>query len=212
MAVISVDSGNLAWLGTECERLAGTVVSTAPTVSGGFGATSAGVQTLHCDVDGAARRIASRLRSTGDTVSSAGRDFAVTGDEHEDDVYIDLDEDERRLMVLALNEYSGLAKHGSDLLPPIVGTSNVSDFFTYFMRLRDTIDIGGPLTDLEWARALFLCEASFGSQLVGTGSEWEIGQSGDKQILALRSLQGKVSQHRRALATAARERHLSSTD
>jgi len=31
-------------------------------------------------------------------------------------IYIDLDEDERRLLVLALNEYGGLAKYGCELL------------------------------------------------------------------------------------------------
>src|SRR3954449_13435765 len=108
------------------------------------------------------------------------------------DIYIDLDQVERRLMVLALNEYSGLAKYGCELLPPVVGTLNAEDWFTYYMRLLDTIKIEGPLTDLDWARALFLTEASFGSQLVGTGWEWEIGQSGAKDVLVLRSLQEKV--------------------
>jgi hypothetical protein len=119
-------------------------------------------------------------------------------DEHDEDVYIDLDKDERRLMVLALNEYSGLARRGSELLPPVVGTLNAEDWFTYYMRLLDTIKIEGPLTDLDWARALFLTEASFGSQLVGTGWEWEIGQSGAKDVLVLRSLQEKVSTDERS--------------
>ena len=42
-------------------------------------------------------------------------------------IYKDLDKDERRLMVLALTEYSGLAKRGAELLPPVVGLSNTSD-------------------------------------------------------------------------------------
>jgi hypothetical protein len=66
------------------------------------------------------------------------------------------------------------------------------------MRLLDTIKIEGPLTDLGWARALFLTEASFGSQLVVTGWEWEIGQSGAKDVLVLRSLQQKVSTDERS--------------
>lgn len=79
-----------------------------------------------------------------------------------------------------------------------MGLSNTSDWFTYYMRLRDTIEFGRPLTDLDWARALFLTEASFGSQLVGTGWEWEIGQSGDKDVLVLRSLQDKISTDERS--------------
>ncbi len=112
--------------------------------------------------------------------------------EDESDVYINLSNDERRLMVLALNEYSGLAHEGSQLLPPTVGVSKAGDWSTYYIRLLDTIEIEGPLPDLDWARALFLTEASFGSELVGTGWEWEIGQSGGKHVLALRSLQDKI--------------------
>jgi hypothetical protein len=111
---------------------------------------------------------------------------------NEDDIYIDLDKDERGLMVLALNEYGGLAKYGCELLPPVVGTLNAEDWFTYYIRLLETIKIEGPLSDLDWARALFLTEASFGSELVGTGWEWEIGQSSDEDVLVLRSLQSKV--------------------
>jgi hypothetical protein len=110
-----------------------------------------------------------------------------------DEIYIDLDQAERRMMVLALNEYSGLAKKGSELLPPVVGRSNDKDWSRYYIRLLNTIEIAEPLTDLNWARALFLTEASFGSELVGAGSEWDIGQSGDDtNIPALRSLQDKI--------------------
>lgn len=117
---------------------------------------------------------------------------------NESAVFIDLDTVERQLMVLALNEYSGLAKNGSELLPPVVGTHDADSFFTYYIRLLETIEIAGPLTDLDWARALFLTEASFGSELVGTGCEWEIGQSGDTDVMALRSLQDKIGTDERS--------------
>jgi hypothetical protein len=84
VGVISVDSASLAWLSAECERLAGRVVSAAPAVSGGFGATSKAVRRLHREVDEAAGRIASRLRSTGKTVSSAADGFAATEAINED--------------------------------------------------------------------------------------------------------------------------------
>lgn len=87
MGVISVEAASLAWLDTECERLAGTVMSAAPAVSGGFGATSAAVRALDSDVDDAARRIAGRLQSTGETTSNAGREFAVTEAFNEDLLY-----------------------------------------------------------------------------------------------------------------------------
>ena len=110
----------------------------------------------------------------------------------DDRINIDLDPVERQMMVLALNEYSGLAKQGSELLPPAVDKHDADSFGTYYIRLLETIRMAGPLTDLDWARALFLTEASFGSELVGTGWEWEIGQSGDTDIVALRSLQDKI--------------------
>ncbi len=87
MGVISVDSTGLTWLGGECHRLAETVVSASPTVSGGFRATSAAVQALHNEVDRAAQRIADRLRSTGEKVSGAGRAFAAAEAANEDLLY-----------------------------------------------------------------------------------------------------------------------------
>jgi hypothetical protein len=112
--------------------------------------------------------------------------------------HIELEPVERRLMVLALNEYSGLAHKGSELLPPVVGRSNARDWSTYYLDLLETIKIAGALTDLDWARALFLTEASFGSQLVGAGWEWDIGQDGVRDLMVLRSLQSKVGTDERS--------------
>jgi uncharacterized Ntn-hydrolase superfamily protein len=84
VGVISADSSSLAWLGSECDRLAGTVVSAAPAVSGGFRATSAAVQAVHSEVEWAAQRIADRLRSTGEKMSGAGRAFAAAEATNED--------------------------------------------------------------------------------------------------------------------------------
>jgi len=87
VGVISVDSLSLAWLGAESERLAGRVVSAAPAVSGGFGATSAAVEALHHVVDNAARRIAGRLQLTGGKVSNVSRGFAATEAINKDLIY-----------------------------------------------------------------------------------------------------------------------------
>ncbi len=84
VGVISVESTSLACLGAECDRLAGSVIPAASAVKGGFVATSAAVRALHSEVDGAARRIASRLRTTGETVSDVGRHFASTEATNED--------------------------------------------------------------------------------------------------------------------------------
>jgi hypothetical protein len=108
-------------------------------------------------------------------------------------VSIDLADHERTMMVLGLNEYFGLAQQGPELLSPVVGQSTADGFLTYQMHLLEAIKMAEPLTDLDWARALFLTEASFGSELVGAGFEWDIGQSGDDtNIPALRSLQRKI--------------------
>jgi hypothetical protein len=85
--MIRVDDASLGSLGAECERLAGTVVSGAPAVSGGFSATSAAVLALHSDVGDAARRIAGRLRSTGGLVSSAAHRFAASEATNDDLLY-----------------------------------------------------------------------------------------------------------------------------
>jgi len=41
-------------------------------------------------------------------------------------VAIDLTDEERKLMVLDLNQYGGLARHAYQLLCPVLGQSNVS--------------------------------------------------------------------------------------
>ena len=84
MAVISVEAASLGWLDTECERVAATVVAPAPAVSAGLGATTAAVRALHSDVSGAGRRIADRLRSTGERISNVGGRFGATEAANED--------------------------------------------------------------------------------------------------------------------------------
>jgi hypothetical protein len=85
--MISVDDASLGSLGADCERLADTVVSEAPAVSGGFSATAATVRSLHSDVGEAARRIAGRLLSTGGLASSAAHGFAGAEATNEDLLY-----------------------------------------------------------------------------------------------------------------------------
>jgi hypothetical protein len=54
------------------------------------------------------------------------------------------------------------------------------------------------LSDLDWARALFLTDISFGSTLVGSGLRF--GRGADEYWFEiLRSLQGKVSTYPRSL-------------
>ena len=108
-------------------------------------------------------------------------------------VRIDLTEDERRLMLYGLNEYSGLAQCGKPLLAPIFGASNIGEFDALVYRLRAAIENEEPLSDLDWAHALLLTEISWGSDLLGAGPEFEIGNIDDEKALPLlRSLQYKI--------------------
>jgi hypothetical protein len=111
-------------------------------------------------------------------------------------VAIDLTDEERELMVLALNEYAGTAQQTYQLLCPVLGQSNKHEWYQLTTRLKKAIDTKEPLSDLDWARALFLTDISFGSTLVGSGLRF--GRSADEYWFPiLRSLQEKVSSRER---------------
>ncbi len=113
-------------------------------------------------------------------------------------VPIDLTDEERELMVLALNEYGGPAKHAYQLLCSVVGQSTKSEWTHLRHQLMEAIENKEPLSDLDWARALFLTEVSFASDLAGAGLDLERGAD-ERRLGVLRSLQYKVSSHARFL-------------
>jgi hypothetical protein len=111
-------------------------------------------------------------------------------------VAMDLTDEERKLMVLALNEFGGTAQHTYQLLCPVLGQSNLDGWAHLVNRLISAIENKEPLSDLDWARALFLTDVSFGSTLVGSGLRF--GRSADEHwFRVLRSLQEKVSSRAR---------------
>ena len=113
-------------------------------------------------------------------------------------VPIELTDEERKLMVLALNEYGGTAQHTYKLLCPVLGQSNLDEWARLVNRLIEAIRNKEPLSDLDWARALYLTDISFGSTLVGSGLRF--GPAADEYWFEiLRSLQGKVSTYPRFL-------------
>lgn len=117
-------------------------------------------------------------------------------DKH-DRTTIDLDEAERKLMVLAINEYAGSAQCAIELLPPLVGTLTREDWWAYIMPLMDAVEKKQPLSDLDWARALLLTEFGFGSDMVANARRF--GPARDEYwVLILRSLQDKISTDKRA--------------
>jgi hypothetical protein len=111
---------------------------------------------------------------------------------------IELTDEERRFMVLALNEYGGSAKHAYMLLGPVFGQSSKDEWVRLVNRLLKALENSERLSDLDWARALFLTEISFGSDLVGCGLDFERGAD-ERRLRLLRSLQYKVSSRDRFL-------------
>lgn len=113
-------------------------------------------------------------------------------------IAIDLTEEERKLMSLALNEYGGLAKRAKPLLIPVLGLSTEDEWYQLLKRLELAIDNNEPLSDFDWARALFLTEISFASDLVGAGLHF--GPAADEYwFRVLRSIQQKISTYPRFL-------------
>ena len=106
-------------------------------------------------------------------------------------VYVELTEDERRLLVLALNEYLGPAL-GAPLLTPLVGLAAETEFIPLVTRLMTAIEQREALSDLDWARALVLTEISWGSSLLGAGIEFASSMRDEKAAPLMRSLQYKL--------------------
>jgi hypothetical protein len=117
---------------------------------------------------------------------------------HPELVTIELTDEEHKLMILALNEYGGAAQHTYRLLCPVLGQSNLDQWAYLVNRLKEAVRNKEPLSDLDWARALFLTEICFGSDLVGAGLDF--GRSKDEYWFGVpRSLQYKISSHTRSL-------------
>ncbi len=113
-------------------------------------------------------------------------------------VAIELTDEEREFLVLALNEYGGPAKQAYRLLCAVLGQSNKDEWVQLINRLMEAVESNEPLANLDWARALFLTEISFGSDLVGCGLDFERGADGCR-LETLRSLQYKLSSRARFL-------------
>lgn len=112
-------------------------------------------------------------------------------------IAIDLDEAERELVEIAINEYGLSAQGAVELLPPLIGKLNREEWWAYIVWLKGSIKRRRALSDLDWARALLLTEFAFGSDMVANARRF--GPAADEYwVLVLRSLQGKVSTEERA--------------
>ena len=84
------------------------------------------------------------------------------------------------------------------LLGRVLGQSDQHEWYRLINRLESAIENKEPLSDLGWARAVFLTDISFGSTLVGSGLRF--GRGADEYWFEiLRSLQEKVSSRERFL-------------
>ena len=108
-------------------------------------------------------------------------------------VAIDLDDDERELMVQAMNEYFKSAKGGIPFLALLFRVSGVEEFHALVWRLLESVDNKEPLSPFDWTRALLLTEIAWASDLVGSGIEFAKVRSDAEVMPLLRLIQYQVS-------------------
>jgi hypothetical protein len=137
-----------------------------------------------------------RARSTllYDNVKVAEESSGLTPMTESELVAIDLTDDERSLMLQGLNEYGGPVDRDVPLLlTPLLGLSTVDEFWTLRSRLMEGIRATELLSDLDWARALFLTEISWASDVIGAGIDFGTTARDEAAAPLLRSIQRKVS-------------------
>lgn len=106
----------------------------------------------------------------------------------DDLVHVDLTSDEVVLLAGALVDWGGPA-HPTEALARALGFAGLRDLGTEGNRIAQDIRHGRPLTPLDWTRALLSAEICFGSDLLGTGSEWDCIHGGNDEDW-LRTLRG----------------------
>ena len=114
-------------------------------------------------------------------------------------VAIELTDDERDFVEQTLKQWS-LSAASTPFPFQVLGLSTWDEFGGLTYRLERAAVDGAALTDLDWARLLFLTEITFASDLIGAGVEHTLmTRFSDAEALSLlRGLQRKISNHRRA--------------
>jgi hypothetical protein len=114
-------------------------------------------------------------------------------------VAVDLSRDERDFIGQTLRQWETSA--ASAPFPfQVLGFSTWEEFGGLVLRLERAVGAGEALTDLDWVRVLFLTEVTFASDLIGSGTEFELmTRFSDAEALSLlRGLQRKIGGFRRA--------------
>jgi hypothetical protein len=109
-------------------------------------------------------------------------------------VPVDLDPEEREMLVRGLNDWGGPA-YGSDALAVAMGFESIDKVGAEAPALIRAIQEGRSLSVRDWTRALVATEFAFVSVVLGTGvSEWSTinGGSEEKWFGVLRRLQHKL--------------------
>jgi hypothetical protein len=114
-------------------------------------------------------------------------------------VAVDLTDDERGFIGQTLDEWRSSAS-GKPFPFQVLGLSTWEEFGELIVRLEHAVASGAALTDLDWARVLFLTEVTFASSLIGAGLDFAIVTAfSDSEALGLlRGLQRKIGGYDRA--------------
>jgi hypothetical protein len=107
---------------------------------------------------------------------------------------IDLTDDERLLLCHGLNEYGG-SIHYKPVMTRALGLPDRTSFDALLDRLRKAMWRKEPLSKLDWARAVFLTEVSWASNLVGSGLDFATNFRDETAAPLLRSIQWKIGDY-----------------
>jgi hypothetical protein len=103
---------------------------------------------------------------------------------------IDLDDDEREIMLIVLTEFDGPAGYTPFPLK-ILGISTDDEFNELLDRITRGIARKQPMSALDWARAQLLTETCWASNLIGCGLDYS-SVADDRILPLLRSIQYKL--------------------
>ncbi len=107
---------------------------------------------------------------------------------------VNLEEQERRVLVAGLTEWSGPARPTEELAVAL-GFDGLDDFGSERLGLWWALEQHQPLTRLDWARVLMATEIVFASNVVGSGHDWmfTVGISDEETLFLLRTIQLKLT-------------------
>lgn len=115
-------------------------------------------------------------------------------------VAVDLTDRERDFIGQALEQWA-LSAARKPFPFQVLGLSTWEEFGELTGRLGHAVTAGGALTDLDWARVLYLTECSWASSLVGAAQDFftVTGFPDTEGLSLLRGLQRKIGGYKRAI-------------